>query len=514
MATITNAPNNPAANNYGTNVVGIVAEQADYFTPRTFEPSVIDSLDKVKALAGIDRIKEGKLNPDWTGLYKNVIEFRPPYSLTPVKSFYPVERLKGNPSPDPSIPGQEMGGGNINFYLDPTSCGFWLKHLLQATTVTSLAFGKHPASPIAVTAIGVGADANSYGTPKTIGAKQPKDILSEITKGTSQPKPPEHMCAAPLELIASVAGTYRIRGEDHNGAPIEEELTLERDTGDGSKGKTTLRAYADEVTFSIKGTTAGSLAVQVDLSGVYEHILVPVSTVSEGLSLEIQEGNRNTPIVYNGTLISRGILRLEPVARFQAMVIANEALSRKSLQVDSSKNRLTNGVDIGNFDRLPFHAIPDCMMAWNIPSEDNPNVPTPFKGLYRVASMGLAIDNRIAPPVTKNAKLFRYPKPVRKANRELQSQVVIDHSKEADFDRFVGGLAFRSEFCAITKIYGQVLRGIYINFKQSQMISYPTRQVNGVGEMTQAIVTRTHIGTSGAGNDEVEIKVINEQASL
>ena len=285
-------------------------------------------------------------------------------------------------------------------------------------------------------------------------------------------------------------------------------------TAGSSNAKRTLNAYADEVTFAKFGTGGASLSVLADLSKVWEHLLVPVSSVSEGLSLEVQEGNRDTPIVYNGTLISRGILRLEPVARFQAMVIANEALSRQSLQVDSSGDRLEKGIDLEPFDRLPFHAIPDCMMAWNIPKEDNPNVPAPFKGLYRVASMGLAIDNRIAPPVTKNAKLFRYPKPVRKANRELQSQVVIDHSKEADFDRFVGGLAFRSEFCAITKIYGQVLRGIYVKFKQSQMISYPTRQVNGVGEMTQAIVTRTHIGTSGSGNDEVEIVIINEQEHL
>ena len=106
MATITNAPNNPAAKNYGTNVVGIVAEQGDYFTPRTFLPSEIASKTDVTGEKA-----RGK------GLYPHVIEFRPPYSLTPVKSFYPVERLKGNPSPDPSIPGQEMGAGISIFIL-------------------------------------------------------------------------------------------------------------------------------------------------------------------------------------------------------------------------------------------------------------------------------------------------------------------------------------------------------------------------------------------------------------
>ena len=518
---------NPAAKNYGTNLVGIAAEQADYFTPRTFLPSAIGSKTDVDALAAHKRLKtDGTANADWTGLQKNVVEFRAPYGLTPVKQFYPVERLKGNPTPDPSIPGMEMGAGQISFYLDPTGSGFWLKHLLQATTVQSRSFGKHPQTsgtpaPIEVS-LAAGSSATSYGAAKTIGSKQPKDIIGEITgtafddKGTAatsddvpgQPKPPDNMISGRLELSGG-ARKVRVRGCDHNGALLDEIVDVP-----SSGGKKTVHAYAGDVTFAVLGNTTFTLSVLVDLSGLFEHVLVPLSTVSEGISLEVQEGNPDSPITYNGTLVSRGILRLEPVARFQAMVIANEALPRKSLQVDSSGVRMDKGIDIEHFSRLDFHAVPNCMMSWQIPKEDNPNVPESFRGIFRVASMGLAIDNRLAPPVTSFAECFSYPKPVRKANRELQGQVVLDYSKETDFDRFVGGLTFKSIFSATSRLYGGEFRSIRIIFNQSQMIANPTRQVNGVGEMTQSIVTRTHIGSNAAGNDEVTIIIINNQETF
>ena len=133
---------NPAAKNYGTNILGIAAEQRDYFTP--VETSGVRPLTRSPNSATVSTdLNVGLDNPADFGLYPNVIEFRPPYSLTPVKEFYPVERYKGNPSPDPSIGGMQMGAGEIHFYLDPTTVAFWLKHLLQTTTLTSNAFGEY-----------------------------------------------------------------------------------------------------------------------------------------------------------------------------------------------------------------------------------------------------------------------------------------------------------------------------------------------------------------------------------
>ena len=87
-------------------------------------------------------------------------------------------------------------------------------------------------------------------------------------------------------------------------------------------------------------------------------------------------------------------------------------------------------------------------MSWEISGD---NVPADYRGTFRVASIGMAIDNRIAPPRTAYAETFFYPKPVRKMNRELQLQVAIDYSKEADFDRFVGGFTFESTLSAVSK---------------------------------------------------------------
>ena len=127
----------------------------------------------------------------------------------------------------------------------------------------------------------------------------------------------------------------------------------------------------------------------------------------------------------------------------------------------------TNATTLGGaFGRLDFHAIPAPGMSWEV---GGPNVPADYRGTFRVASMGFAIDNRIAPPRTAYAEDFNYPKPVRKMNRELQLQVAIDYSKEADFDRFVGGTTFESTYSAVSKPYGGAYRAIRVksNFLRS-----------------------------------------------
>ena len=486
---------NPAAKNYGTNIVAIAAEQEDYFVPRTF-PNATPSVAEIAAAGG----------------YPNVIEFRPPYGLLPIKNFYPVARQKGNPSPDPSIPGMEMGGGQLNFYLDPTLADFWIKHLLQATTVSSRDFGDHSITTPGITSL-AGGTSTTFGTASPLATgKQPKDIIGAIAEADDQPKPPRNMTAGRLKFtFASTDEDLLVNGEDHNGAPIEELL----ESSAARTEQTTRQYFADKVTLRKKGT--GTLAVSgvdVILSSVYEHVLKFVSEVSEGLSLEVHEGNKDTPITYDGMLISRGIFRLEDIARMQMMVIANAAHPRQAMSLDSGGVARTEGTNLDNFNRLDFNAVPNLGMSWELPSEDNPNVPEDYKGIWRAAQLAFACDNRIAPPATSFAEDFHYPKPVRKTNREIQMQVAIDHSREADFDRFVGGLKFKSVISATSRPYGDTYRAVRLIVNQSQFVANPTRQVGALEEILQMLVIRANIGTDPLGNDEAEFIVINTNATF
>ena len=483
---------NPAAKNYGTNIVGIAAEQFDYFTP------VVTSVTPTPTTTEPSDLATTKQPGDF-GLYPNIIEFRPPYSLTPVKQFYPVERYKGNPSPDPSIPGMQMGAGEIHFYLDATSAGFWLKHLLQATEVYSFAFGLYEIIPShdftggALVAATITDDKQPKGLLAAVAA--PTIHASEHSSSTPYaPKPPETMTAARINF--SQAGTYVIDGRDHNGAPVNETRTVS-----GSGGVS--RHYYERIeNISSESASANACVVSASVTDVYEHTLSFVSEVSEGLTLEVREGNIDTPITYNGLLVSRGILTLEDVSRFRALVIANEAHPRQAMH---------GGVDgsvTSNLKRLDFHAIPAPGMSWEISGD---NVPADYQGTFRVASIGMAIDNRIAPPRTAYAETFFYPKPVRKMNRELQLQVAIDYSKEADFDRFVGGFTFESTLSAVSKPFGGAYRGIKVKGNQCQIVNNPTRIAGDLGEVLQQIVTRMHIGDNEDGNDEAEITIINTE---
>ena len=519
---------NPAAKNYGTNILGIAAEQDDYFTPVELSGETPD-ISKSKFKGGTDAT-----DADY-GLYPNVIEFRPPYSLTPVKEFYPVERYKGNPSPDPSIPGMQMGAGEIHFYLDATSAGFWLKHLLQTTSVASTGFGTYtPSTAIALT-LAAGATAGEFGAGSALlSTDQPKAVIQDSanyatvvgdtdlfgdaanTAYIDTSEFPEGMTACQIKLtFADSTADIQVSGKDHNGAPVSEVL---KDSAGGRTDQTTKRYFADDVTVSKKGTgTLAVSAVEYVLSEVFEHKLGFVSDVSEGLRLEVREGNIDTPITYNGLLVSRGILTLEQVSRFRALVIANEAHPRTSMWGGTTGTKLkgremaTGVTALDPFDRLDFHAISAPGMSWKL---SGPNLPPGYEGTFRVASMGFAIDNRIAPPRTAYAETFFYPKPVRKMNRELQLQVAIDYSKEADFDRFVGGLTFESTFSATSKIYADAYRGILVKGNQCQIVNNPTRIAGDLGEVLQQIVTRMHIGDDPDGNDEAEITIINTEATF
>ena len=479
---------NPAAKNYGTNLLGIVAEQSDYFSPIQL---VSDTPD-----------------PDTVAsLYPNVIELRPPYTLTPTRQFYEVERLKGNASPDPSIPGMLMGQGELNFYLDPQQADFWLKHLLQTTTVSSVKGKRHSMHA-----------AHDLDTDLVIAtSKQPVDLLSSDKKSATEETvtidtnsdnadvtthrfyafPFTGLRAAKLSIATGAAAKLRITGVDHNDAPLTEDLDTD------TTAVSTNFYYKDKVRISRVSGSGDITTVHADLSELWLHTLKFSSDVSEGLTLEIQEGNKDTPIIYNGMLIQRGIFTLEEVARMQMSVIANEVLPRAALH---SRESGAVGTNLDNFDRTDFKAVPAPGMSWEVQGDD---VPVAMRGVYRIAQIAMAIDNRLEPPATSFAEDFSYPKPVRKRNRELQMQVAIDHSKEADFDQFVGGLTFRSLFTAASKSYGDAYRAIRLITEQTQLINNPTRVVNNLGEVLQQIVFRGHIGNDPDGNDEATMEVLN-----
>ena len=477
---------NPAAKNYGTNLLGIVAEQQDYFSPIR-----LPSTDPDPALV--------------KSLYPNVIELRPPYTLTPTRQFYEVERLKGNASPDPSIPGMLMGQGELNFYLDPNLSDFWLKHLLQTQTETTVRFAGEGDGHYVLHTNDIAFSTTSV-SPDT----QPKDALATAPPtGFADPRDFTNLNAAKLQILFKDAGgatKYRLTGRDQNGASLSEviEVTAAESSNTGVL-KESRFAYRDEVAFTgIEGNKSID-SIRADLSNLYEHTLVFSSDVSEGLSLEIQEGNSDTPIVYNGMLVQRGVFMLEEVARMQLMVIANEVIPREAMHGGDE------ATDVENFKRLDFDGIPAPGMSWEVKGD---NVPIDMRGAYRIAQIAMAIDNRLEPPATSFVDDFFYPKPVRKRNRELQMQVAIDHSAEADFDQFVGGLTFESVFTAVSRQYGELYKGIQLTTEQTQLINNPTRVVNNLGEVLQQIVFRGHIGNDPDGNDEATLKVVNGNATF
>ena len=511
---------NPAAKNYGTNLLGIVAEQSDYFSPVQLEsnepdPETVDSL------------------------YPNVIELRPPYTLTPTRQFYEVERLKGNASPDPSIPGMLMGQGELNFYLDPQQADFWLKHLLQTTTVTSVPGKVGDASAnteglsSAYRILGASYNFPSGAAYVVPTGSQPVDKLASDKKSDDDETatirynssddsdswdfyafPFTGLRAAKLKIMGASGSTttYRVTGVDHNDAPLTEDVVVQTalipatETEKAIPGNTgfTKFYYKDKVKISRVSGTKNLASVDCDLSDLYLHTMKFSSDVSEGLTLEIQEGNTDTPIIYNGMLIQRGIFTLEEVARMQMSVIANEVLPRKAIHTDETDEK--TGTNLTHFGRTDFKAVPAPGMSWEVQGDD---VPEAMRGVYRIAQIAMAIDNRLEPPATSFAEDFSYPKPVRKRNRELQMQVAIDHSKEADFDQFVGGLTFRSLFTAASKSYGDAYRAIRLITEQTQLINNPTRVVNNLGEVLQQIVFRGHIGNDPDGNDEATMEVLN-----
>ena len=489
------AERNPAAKNYGTNLIALAAEQTDFFSPvcltsDTPDPEAVE------------------------GLHSHVIELREPYSLTPTREFYEVQRLKGNPTPDPSIPGMIMGAGELNFYLAPSALGFWFKHLLQATRVTSTKFVIPTDAGGDVIYAATASFGNNHRLDAVPTGKQPENLVQSITS----PKPPVAMRAAQIEITPSQTAAgykFKITGRGNGNERLEEIVTA--DAANAVKTKNYFRTI--DPPQRIPGATSRTFTVTVKavLPSTYQHLFEFDSDVSEGLSIEVQEGNKDTPIRYNGSLVTRGIIRLEQVARAQFMIVSNEVLPRQALHTAPDQLVALEdiiGTSVDNFERPDFDAVSAPGMAWEIRDDGSETVPEDMRGIYRVAQMAFAADNRIAPPATAYAQDFFYPKFVRKMNREMQTQVVIDHSREADFDQFTGGATFEADMIAGYFGYGEPYAEVRVRNKQSQLVNNPTRLVQGVSEMMQQVVMRSHIGDAAEGNDDTDIVIINQQPTI
>ena len=440
-----------AAKSFGTNIVGIVGAQTAFGT-------------KVS---------------DVSGMRSQIVEFRPPYTLTPHREFYPADRMKGSPSPDDMVEGMESGGGSIHFYADPLASGFWIARLLGGT-VTSTPFAAL-SDPIAIGNVD----------------SQPKAQLAAVT---TAPIPPLGLRSAKLTLTyssAPSAGEVVIVGRDLNGSRLQENLVA-----DGSASVFTPRRFYGEVISVIPDsglTISGTPAL-------HNHEIAFTKDVGEGLTLEVQEGNVDLPITYQDMFLIGGGLFLENVVRLQVETFAHKVFPRESIAGTGTATPLTTP-----FSRLSSQAlIAKWGMSLEIESED-------FRAMdrvYPVEMIGFNLNELLAPPMTAYAESPTYPKVVRKGNRSIGWNAVVDHTLEANFDQFVGGPRFKCVVTAVSKPYGGQYHGIVFEAGRTQMISSPRRIANNLGEVKQLISGRATGQGSVLGNDEGTMRIINSQATL
>ena len=492
-------PFDPA--NFGTNIVGAVQKQSAFDTNLTA----------------------------FTAADAKLIEFRPPFTLQPVREFYPANRMKGNPSPDPMVEGMQMGSGLIHFYADPRTTPFWLAELLMAdpaetisqnlddiTGTRSSPFGDST-TPDPLRAAG----AYTSGTMLAAldEANQPfKRIETHATfaAGTSLTdiKYPTGLRATQLVFTFGSASTgsrkIEIEGTDLNDTPINEtlnrtDITAAITDGDAADVMTTKRWYKTITKITVTDSASATnddLTITAKL-GTYYHRLKFTKEVNEGLTIEVHEGNSNLPMTYRGGFVTRGILNLEKVVRFIAMIFASRAEPRRSISGS------TTGTSLSTFTRQKPQFIADWGMGFEI--LDSPGLPTDLIGQHRIANSQFAIDNLIAPPATKFAEDFNYPKCVRKANRDLMFSTSVDHHASLNFDQFVGQGNFKSVISGITRPFAGPYMAIRFIADNSQLVSFPTREVNELEEVIQNLTVRLNIGESIDGNDEAFLEIYNDQ---
>lgn len=497
-------PVNPA--NFGSNAIGAVEENISYDT---------DLLAFTTAA--------------------KLIELRPPLTLQPVREFYRADRMKGNPSPDPMVPGMQLGQGLINLFLDPKTIAFWLKHLLMADTSTivnqdldSDTSGRTTPFDTALraaatytsgTAIILADDAQPAAR---IEAHQdrPTDPLSTFQADTYRAIPyPSGLRSAQIVLefesgVSTGGRTIRIIGTDQNDTDTSETITRDDITaaitgGDAEFVMSSINRYKTITSLTVTNTgtspDSGELTINAKLA-LYYHRLGFTKEVNEGLTIEIHEGNRDTPTTYRGAFVRRGILQLEDVSRFVVDIVAARAEPRK----DISKG--TDGTDLSTLTRPKPDFIPNWGMSFEI--LDTPGVPNDLIGQHRIANANYIIDNLIAPPATSFAEDTTYPKCVRKGNRDLMFATVVDHHKDLNFDGFVGGGSFEAVVSAVSRPYAGPYQGTRLVAKNTQLISFPARPITDLAEVVQNVTTRMNIGDAPDGNDEAYLEIYNTDATV
>ena len=469
------------AKNFGSDIVGIVGRQPAFGTMIT-EPLDASKMPNADA-----------------GMLDKVVEFRPPYSLIPMQEFYNADRMKGSASPDDMVEGMKSGGGVIHFYADALQGGFWIKVLLNGT-VTSAKFAALAESVLENQAL-------AGGTKITVpAAEQPKTQLGKVT---ADPVPPSGLNSVQLELTLGGSHTLTddlplaLVGRDLNNSVLRETVTIAK----GTTSKKTRRWYSEINTVTPPDTLPITGSPTLSITGdpeLYDHQVAFTRSIGNGLTLEVREGNPDLPVTYGDVYVLGGSLVLENVARMLFRVFANQVFTREGMA-----RVFGEATDLTNFGRYTFNSIPKWGMSLTIESEDFPEMDR----VYPVEMVGFYMNQTLAPPDTAYAESIFYPKVVRKGNRGIGWNAVVDHTLEANFDQFVGGPRFKSIVTAVSKPFGGRYSGIVFEAGRTQMTSFPRRVTTRLGEIKQVISGRA-TGQTAKGNDEGKMRVINEMATL
>lgn len=482
---------NPA--NYGTNAVAIVGKQTSFDTQVSKVPNAPDPGPKMRS---------------------EIVELRPPMTLQPVRQFYRADRLKGSPSPDPMVPGMQMGGGDVNFFADPHTLAFWLAELLMYDETTS-SIGN--ALPALADNLYSGSYTSGTALSAVDAANQPGQQFSDDTftvSGENIIYPAGLRAARLIFTFASGAKggrTIDIEGIDHNDTPLFDRVSTDDITATTPalilKSSRWFKTVT-KTTITDTGDSPVNKNVTVTANPeTYFHRLKFTKKVNEGLTIEVHEGNVDTPATYAGAHIARGVLTIEQVVRAMFRISANRAFPRQSITGSREGTALTSA---NGFTRAKPNFVPDWGMSWEI--LDQPGILSTLVGQHPLATGNFIIDNMLGPPRTRFAETTTYPKNVRKGNRDLMLAVQVDHHKDLDFDQFVGADSFKSVFSAVSRQFGQRYQSIRFSADNSQIVAFPSRPILDFAEVLANLAIRMNIGD--AGNDEATVEIFNDSATL
>ena len=507
-----------SAENYGTNTSAIVGKQTDFDTQVNKLP------DFTLVPNDADKSKHSKMRAE-------IVEFQPPMTLQPFQGFYRADRYKGSPSPDPMVPGMKGGGGDVNFFVDPHTLAFWLGELLMYDAAVSKIGYKLPALTDPLQAAATYTSGTALAA--IAAANQPGQQIEDdspvmATKSSATPisvAVPAGLRAA--QLIFTFGGTATggrtivIVGKDHNDVVCQDTIRRTDITtavsGHALHGTARImkssRWFKEVTKVTVTDTGSSPVSSTLAITGTpetYFHRLNFTKEVNEGLTIEVHEGDRETPVTYAGAHIAKGALSLEAdaVARAMFQIASNRAFPRQGIDGSSQ------GVDLtmNDFTRVKPNLVPDWGISWEIVEGDG--VPSELEGQHRLAAGSFLIDNMLGPPRTRYAETQTYPKSVRRANRDLMLALQVDHHKDLNFDQCVGGDAFESIFCHASKPFGKRYQAIQFRSKNSQLVAFPNRPILDFAEILVNLMIRMNIGNSPTGNDEAEVEIFNDSATL